>query len=128
MAAAGPIDITKSEWILEYLCNKNLYDFVDGDHDAREFIDALLSDAGNLKLVMKGCQVVDNFKDDLGLNPGTNFHQWMTNLLSQKGIYGNIKCSFLTPEVFVLIRLIPFLHAFRLKNTKHVINKKTLHR
>jgi len=37
MAAAGPIDITKSEWILECLCNKNLYDFVDGDHDAREF-------------------------------------------------------------------------------------------
>ncbi|WP_291142590.1 patatin-like phospholipase family protein [Flavobacterium sp. UBA7680] len=93
MAAAGPIDITKSEWILECLCNKNLYDFVDGDHDAREFIDALLSDAGNLKLVMKGCQVVDNFKDDLGLNPGTNFHQWMTNLLSQKGIknYGDLK-------------------------------------
>jgi len=28
MAAAGPIDITKSEWILECLCNKNLYDFV----------------------------------------------------------------------------------------------------
>jgi NTE family protein len=42
---------------------------------------------------MKGCQVVDNFKDDLGLNPGNNFHQWMTNLLSQKGIknYADLK-------------------------------------
>lgn len=93
MAAAGTCDIEKSEWILDCLCNKNLYDFVDGDHDAREFIDALLSDAGNLKLIMKGCQVVDNFKDDLGLNPGNNFHQWMTNLLSQKGIknYADLK-------------------------------------
>ena len=86
MAAAGTCDEEKSEWILDCLCNKNLYDFVDGDRDAREFIDALLSDAGNLKLIMKGYQVVDNFKDDLGLNPGNNFHQWMTNLLSQKGI------------------------------------------
>jgi NTE family protein len=93
MAAAGTCDIEKSEWILDCLCNKNLYDFVDGDRDAREFIDALLSDAGNLKLVMKGCQVVDNFKDDLGLNPGNNFYQWISNLLSQKGIknYADLK-------------------------------------
>ncbi|OXG08829.1 NTE family protein [Flavobacterium araucananum] len=93
MAAAGTIDIPKSEWILDCLCNKNLYDFVDGDHDAKEFIDALLSDSSNLKLIMKGYQVVDNFKDDLGLNPGNNFHQWMTNLLSQKGIknYADLK-------------------------------------
>ncbi|MDW8849194.1 patatin-like phospholipase family protein [Flavobacterium sp. MMLR14_040] len=93
MAAAGTCDIEKSEWILDCLCNKNLYDFVDGDHDAREFIDALLSDSGNLKLIMKGCQVVDNFKDDLGLNPGNNFYQWISNLLSQKGIknYADLK-------------------------------------
>lgn len=93
MAAAGTCDVEKSEWILDCLCNKNLYDFVDGDHDAREFIDALLSDAGNLKLILKGYQVVDNFKDDLALNPGNNFHQWMTNLLSQKGIknYADLK-------------------------------------
>ncbi|CAM3667862.1 patatin-like phospholipase family protein [Flavobacterium chungbukense] len=93
MAAAGTCDIEKSEWILDCLCNKNLYDFVDGDRDAREFIDALLSDAGNLKLIIKGTQVIDNFKDDLGLNPGNNFHQWMTNLLSQKGIknYADLK-------------------------------------
>lgn len=93
MAAAGTCDEEKSEWILDCLCNKNLYDFVDGDRDARQFIDALLSDAGNLKLIMRGVQVVDNFKDDLGLNPGNNFHQWMTNLLSQKGIrnYGDLK-------------------------------------
>ncbi|TDO77512.1 NTE family protein [Flavobacterium chryseum] len=93
MAAAGTCDLEKSEWILDCLCNKNLYDFVDGDQDAREFIDALLSDSSNLKLVMKGCQVVDNFKDDLGLNPGNNFHIWISNLLSQKGIknYADLK-------------------------------------
>lgn len=93
MAAAGTCDIEKSEWILDCLCNKNLYDFVDGDQDAKEFIDALLSNSSNLKIALKGCQVVDNFQNDLGLNPGTNFHQWISNLLSQKGIknYGDLK-------------------------------------
>ncbi len=92
MAAAGTNDIEKSEWILDCLCSKNLYDFVDGDSDAKDFIDALLAGASNIKLAIKGAQVIDNFRDDLGLNPGKNFHQWMTNLLNQKGIknYGDL--------------------------------------
>ena len=93
MAAAGTCDIEKSEWILDCLCNKNLYDFVDGDSDARDFIDALLRNAGTIKLAIEGAQVIDNLKDDFGLNPGKNFHQWMSNLLLQKGIrnYGDLK-------------------------------------
>lgn len=93
MAAADTIDKPKSEWILECLCNKNLFDFVDGDSDARDFIDALLSGASNIKLAIKGAQVIDNFRDDFGLNPGKNFHAWLTNLLFQKGIknYGDLK-------------------------------------
>jgi len=93
MASAGTCDMEKSEWLLDCLCDKNLYDFVDGDNDARDFIDALLSDASNLKLIFKGAQVIDNFRDEFGLNPGINFHKWMTNLLLQKGIrnYGDLK-------------------------------------
>jgi len=86
MAAAGRIDEAKSGWILECLCNKKLYDFVDGDKDAREFIDALLGDVSNVKLALKGAQVIDNFRDEYGLNPGKNFHDWMKNLLNQKKI------------------------------------------
>ncbi|MFA5971506.1 MAG: patatin-like phospholipase family protein [Lentimicrobiaceae bacterium] len=86
MAAAGRIDEAKSSWILECLCNKKLYDFVDGDKDAREFVDALLCDVSNVKLALKGAQVIDNFRDEFGLNPGTNFHDWMKNLLNQKKI------------------------------------------
>jgi len=86
MAAAGKIDEAKSSWILECLCNKKLFDFVDGDKDAREFIDALLGDVSNIKLALKGAQVIDNFRDDFGLNPGKNFHDWMKNLLNQKKI------------------------------------------
>ncbi|WP_396157637.1 patatin-like phospholipase family protein [Flavobacterium sp.] len=86
MAAAGPIDETKSEWILDCLCNKKLYDFVDGDKDAKEFINALIKQSGNLKLALKAIQVIDNFKNDFGLNPGKNFHKWLTKLLADKGI------------------------------------------
>ncbi|MEO8517049.1 MAG: patatin-like phospholipase family protein [Flavobacterium sp.] len=87
MAASGTCDIEKSEWVLDCLCDKNLYDFVDGDCDSREFIDTLLSNANNLKLILKGTFVVDNFRDDFGLNPGKNFYKWIANLLSQKGIH-----------------------------------------
>jgi len=86
MAAAGKIDEEKSPWILDCICSKEMIEFVDGDSDARKFIDALLHNVGKLKLVMKGSHILDNFGDDLGLNPGTNFHEWMTDLLHQKGI------------------------------------------
>ncbi|MFY8188895.1 MAG: patatin-like phospholipase family protein [Flavobacterium sp.] len=93
MAAAGTCDMKKSEWLLECLCNKNLYDFVDGDDDAQDFIKALLSGAGNFKLALKALQVIDNFRDDYGLNPGNNFHAWLTDLLLEKEIknYNDLK-------------------------------------
>lgn len=86
MCAAGHLDEEKSPWLLDAMCNKNFYDFVDGDGDAKDFINALLSNSSNFKLVRKGVQVIDNFRDDLGLNPGTNFENWINNLLDQKGI------------------------------------------
>ncbi len=86
LAAAGPMEEPKSAWVLEKLASKNLYDFVDGDSDAREFIDALLSGAAWPKLLFKGTQILDNFHDDMGLNPGTNFHNWVKGLLSQRAI------------------------------------------
>ncbi|KAA9340323.1 patatin-like phospholipase family protein [Adhaeribacter soli] len=86
MAAAGKVHEEKACWMLDKLANKNLSDFIDGDSDARDFVDVLLSGAGNLKIGMKGMQVIDNFRDDFGLNPGKNFHQWIKNILSQNNI------------------------------------------
>lgn len=86
MAAAGPIQEAKTEWILSQICNKDFNDFVDGDRDARGFIEALLNNAGTVRLSYRGLQVIDNFHNDLGLNPGNNFHMWMKSLLQLKGI------------------------------------------
>lgn len=86
MAVADKIDQPKTNWILEKLANKDLSEFIDGDEDARDFIKALMNDAKMVKIIWKGWQVIDNLRDDLGLNPGHNFHQWVTSLLKEKGI------------------------------------------
>ena len=86
MAAAGPKYEAASEWLLQILANKNFYDFVDGDADAKDFIEAITSKSRLSKLIWKGGQVVDNLREDFGLNPGDHFHRWLAELLADKGV------------------------------------------
>ncbi|WP_162053223.1 patatin-like phospholipase family protein [Pontibacter pamirensis] len=93
MAAAGPKNEDASKWILEILANKNFEEFVDGDSDARDFVKAITAKSSIKKLIWKGAQVVDNMRDDFGLNPGKNFHDWLTALLRERGVdtWGKLK-------------------------------------
>ena len=93
MAAAGPKNKDASKWILGILANKNFSEFVDGDPDAKEFVKAITEDSSVKKLIWKGAQVVDNMRDDFGLNPGKNFHDWLTALLKERGVdtWGKLK-------------------------------------
>jgi NTE family protein len=86
LAAYGDISKPKSDQIIQALANKNLYDFVDGDKDVKDFVNALVEKAKILKLAWKGMQVIDNLTKDLGLNPGDNFTQWLAGILKQNGI------------------------------------------
>lgn len=86
LAALDTREQPRSERIIEHLANLDMYSFVDGDADARDFIRAALSGAGKFKLAAKLAQVVDNFQDDLGLCPGGVFQQWMTVVLGGAGI------------------------------------------
>ncbi|WP_210490627.1 patatin-like phospholipase family protein [Rufibacter aurantiacus] len=86
MAAAGPKYQPASDWILQIMANKNFYDFVDGDSDARDFIEAWVEGSGLVKLTWKGAQVIDNLRNDFGLNPGRHFHEWLTAQLKVKGV------------------------------------------
>ncbi len=81
LAVLDDLDKPKSEKLIELLANKNLFDFVDGDKDARDFVEAVVEKAGRIKLVWKAMQVIDNFYDDLGLNPGDNFFKWLKKIL-----------------------------------------------
>lgn len=87
LAALGTPDQEKSGKLLRLLAGKNFWDFVDGDADARDFIKSWLDGAGKIKLAFKGAQVIDNFQEDLGLNPGSNFLKWIQEILREEEIF-----------------------------------------
>ncbi|MFB9862371.1 hypothetical protein EFA69_12905 [Rufibacter immobilis] len=86
MAAAGKRNEKTSQWLLEELSSQDFYQFVDGDADAKDFVDALLHKKKWYTQLFKTTQVLDNFREDLGLNPGHAFHQWVKSLLAKKKI------------------------------------------
>jgi NTE family protein len=86
LAGLGDVSQPKAERLVDILANKNLMEFVDGDHDAKEIVDAIVKKAGVVKMILKGVQVIDNLKDDLGLNPGNDFLGWLTQILQDNGV------------------------------------------
>ncbi|WP_160107145.1 patatin-like phospholipase family protein [Pseudomonas izuensis] len=76
----------KGEKLLVELANKDFFDFVDGDSDARDLIESWINGAGNIKLAFKAAQVIDNLQNDLGLNPGNAFTEWLRKVLEKEGI------------------------------------------
>lgn len=89
IAALDPPAEKKSEKLLNILADMPMASFVDGDSDARDFSQAVLEKASMTKLFWKGWQIIDNLKDDLGLNPGEKFHQWLMGQLRVAGIQTN---------------------------------------
>jgi NTE family protein len=88
LAACGKPEEKRTEKLIDLLANKNIGDFMDGDEDARDFIKVLLDrDRSTFRLITEGLQVVDNFKKDLGLNPGIAFHEWLKAALEQFQIH-----------------------------------------
>jgi len=86
VAALGGPQEAKSLLTLEELATLQMFEFVDGDHDARELVRAMVKGAGIVKLAWRGMQVIDNLNDDLGLNPGDEFLDWLTGLLGRHGV------------------------------------------
>lgn len=86
LAGLGSKEEAKSVKAIDILANLDLYSFVDGDDDAKDFIDALVEDAGTIRLGLKFLQVIDNFEKKLGLNPGKIFLDWLSNVLADHGI------------------------------------------
>lgn len=98
----------KTTYLLEQMLQKNFYDFVDGDSDAKQFIDALIKKSSKIKLAWKSLQVLDNIEKRLGLNPGFDFYQWVVSLLAEQNIkdYADLKQKLDTP--------LPIKHRFGL--------------
>jgi NTE family protein len=86
IAALDKPDSKKSGKCLKALSALNMMDFVDGDSDARDFIENMVRKAGSSKMVWKGMQVIDNLTEDLGLNPGDAFEKWVEDVLEKAGV------------------------------------------
>jgi NTE family protein len=86
IAALGPPGQSKSERLLDVLSRMPMETFIDGDSDARDFSQAVLDKASMVKLIWKASQIIDNLKEDLGLNPGDAFLNWLTAELQGVGI------------------------------------------
>ena len=86
IAALDKPGTAKSERALKLLANLDMFDCVDGDSDAKDFVETMLEGAGPVKLVWKGSQVMDNLFGDLGLNPGDYFLHWVAGKLKDVGI------------------------------------------
>ena len=89
IAALGTPAEAKSAKLVNVLARMPTASFIDGDSDAQEFSRAAVEKAGMVKLLWKALQVVDNLKEDLGLNPGQAFFQWLTGELHSNGIGSN---------------------------------------
>ena len=92
LAASGKPEEAKTEKIIEIIAKKNIADFMDGDEDALEFIQTLLSkEPSKLELLYHGVQVIDNFSQDLGLNLGESFLTWLTGVLEYFEVHDTAK-------------------------------------
>lgn len=106
LAGMGDASVPKSEKIIDALVNKNLYDFVDGNSDSKDFIEALVEKARRIKLIWKGWQVIDEIYDDLGLNPGNDFLNWLSDILKNNNVrsMADLKKHFGTRPTHLKIR------------------------
>lgn len=89
IAALGPPAVSKSQDLLRILADMPMAKFIDGDADARDFSHAVLEKASMTELGWKAWQVIDNLKEDLGLNPGEEFLNWLMQQLRAANIHTN---------------------------------------
>jgi NTE family protein len=88
MAGLGKTQEAKSEKILDILGKKDLFDFVDGDKVVKKIINKVIKKEKGLvwSLLIHGLKIFNILKKKLGLNPGSDFETWVTDLLSESGI------------------------------------------
>jgi len=89
VAALGTPAERKSLRMVELLANLDLHSLADGDDDAKELIEALMTDTSVLTKAGRFVRALDDLLDlrkDLGLNPGQVFHKWLSDTLAEAGI------------------------------------------
>lgn len=92
MAGSGKIGARNSEYILEKLANKKLFDFVDGNKNLKEIVQSAIEGKpmGNIlwSLLFRIGAIKRSLIKKLGLNPGDELKTWISEVIaeSQTGI------------------------------------------
>ena len=86
VAGLGAPAERKSEKIVKELANLDLWTFVDGDQDVRNFVQTLVRNPGFFGIGFRGLQVIDSLFAQLGLNPGEAFYDWLSGLLARERV------------------------------------------
>jgi NTE family protein len=88
IAGMGKIGEPVSEKILEILSNKNLFDIVDGDKAIKKLIQKAVENEKGLKwsIAWNAIKIYKTLKNKLGINPGNDFEQWISDVLKINGV------------------------------------------
>ena len=86
VAALDTPDKPKSEKVLGILSDLDLFTFVDGDRGARRFIRSVVERSGWFRKLWTGLFILDNVRNDLGLDPGKAFRDWLTARLTDASV------------------------------------------
>ena len=103
VASLDTPDKPKSSKVLKILADLEMFSFVDGDPDARDFVRAMIEGAGLIKMMLKGVQIVDTIFEDLGLNPGDTFRCWVEEHLNNAEIDSveDLEFRMICPDLFL---------------------------
>ncbi|MCM8568516.1 patatin-like phospholipase family protein [Gramella jeungdoensis] len=88
MAALGKPGEATSEKIIDIIGNKNFFDFVDGPSGIKRLIQKKIENKGSIfwNIVFNAYKIFQLLKNKLGINPGENFENWLSNILESNGI------------------------------------------
>lgn len=82
LAAAAAPDQPRSERVLGVLANLNMFSFIDGGDDARDFLkDYVLDPAGPIRRIRSAYRNLDEICETFGMNPGRVFRDWVAATL-----------------------------------------------
>lgn len=88
LAGLSEIKNAKSEAILRVLSEKNLFDLVDGDSSIKKLIQKFIrKEKGKIfYLILNALKIYRIIQKKLGVNPGKNFNDWITEELEKVNI------------------------------------------
>ena len=80
MADLGAPQEKKSIAVLDRIAGKDFMDFVDGGNDARRLTEAFDGD-NKIQLYLHLITNIAELRDELGINPGAHFEEWLRDIL-----------------------------------------------